>query len=327
VVRLVRTLVFPFGSWDFLNPMAEWEYHQTNGSVDLRTLAWGRGIGMKSTSVFKPLCVLITSLVLIICAPQAFARGGGHGGGGFGGGGFHGGGGGFHAGGAGWHGGYGGWRGGGYGGGWGGRGWGGYGWGGRGWGGYGWGGWGPGWGWGFGVGLGWGWVWGSYWGGYPYAYGYPYYPYYPSYYDGPYASALPGAYNTGYGDDSARQYSSTRDWDDGAGSLATTAATRPWRPSPDQLLSNPRPSYRTASLTTQQFAVLRPQARNVMQALQAMPPEARRRQVESGRYSAFSPEEQELFRKAAQLPPTHTAPTKNEGSVKGHLQLAAEPIP
>jgi hypothetical protein len=62
-------------------------------------------------------------------------------------------------------------------------------------------------------------------------------------------------------------------------------------------------SYQTASSTTKQLAALRPQARNVMRALLAMPPEARQRQVESGRYSNFSPEEQELFRKAAQLPP------------------------
>jgi hypothetical protein len=289
---------------------------------------------MKSTRVFKLLSVLITSLVLIVFAPQAFARGGGHGGGGFGGGGFHGGGGGFHGGGGGFHAGGAGWHGG-YGGGWGGHGWGGYGWGGRGWGGYGWGGWGPGWGWGFGIGLGWGWGWGSYWGGYPYAYGYPYYPYpyyypyYPSYYDGPYAStpSAPGPYNTNLGDDPRQQNSSSPDPEDDPASFASTKATTPWRPSPDQRLSNSRLSYRTASLTTQQLAGLRPQARNVMRALQAMPPEARRRQVESGRYSNFSPEEQELFRKAAQLPPAHTAPIKNEGSVKGHLQLTAAPIP
>ncbi len=311
---------------------------------------------MKRTSVFKPVSVLITSLVLIICAPQAFARGGGHGGGGFGGGGFHGGGGGFHGGGGGFHGGGGGFHGGGGGfhgggggfhggggwhsggyGGWhgGGYGWGGHGWGGHGWGGNGWGGWGSGWGWGFGAGFGWGLGWGSYWGGYPYAYPYPYYyypnPYYysydPYYYDGPYSSArqAPGPYNANTGGDWQQQDTSIHETDNRPASLVTTKATTPRPPVSSRSASNAGASYRTASFAGQQLAGLRPQARNVMQALLAMPPAARRRQVESGRYSSFSPEEQELFRKAAQLPAYLTAPNKNEGRAKGQLILARKP--
>jgi hypothetical protein len=271
---------------------------------------------MKSTSVFKPLCVLITSVVLTICAPQAFARGGGHGGGG----GFHGGGGfgGFHGGGGGFHGGGG--FGGFHGGGWGGGGWGGwrggYGWGGgRGWG------WGPGWGWGgFGIGFGtgFGWGWGSYWGGYPYAYGYPY-PYYSYPYD-PYYPY----YRYGYGPNaSAPQAPSAYDpynnvdYSGSAGYVTNQTATP--RPAAQRTVVA---SYQTAHSPMQQFAGLRPPARNVMQALLAMPPDARRRQVESGRYGSFSPEEQELFRKAAQLPPARTP--GDSGRAKGQLQLATE---
>jgi hypothetical protein len=41
---------------------------------------------------------------------------------------------------------------------------------------------------------------------------------------------------------------------------------------------------------------LRPAVRNAIRALRAMPPHARERQLSSGRYATFSPEEQELLR-------------------------------
>ena len=59
----------------------------------------------------------------------------------------------------------------------------------------------------------------------------------------------------------------------------------------------------------QQRTVPRQQVRNVIQALLAMPPEARRRQIESGRYRNFSPEEQELLNQVAHVSPRE--PQKN----------------
>ncbi|HXW89588.1 MAG TPA: hypothetical protein VEK33_03495 [Terriglobales bacterium] len=244
------------------------------------------------TPLFKSLCLLITTIALL-CVPQASFAGSGHGGGG----GFHGGGGGF---GGGFHGG-GGWRsygGIGWRGGYGGVGWrGGYG--GVGWrGGYGWRGWGyPSWGWGFRVGFGWGWGW--YWPTYPYVYVYPYYyPYYPYYgpYYGPYGYPPqdPGRDQGNRGDprdNSLQQDSDPRHPVSSSDRDVVTikAPTVPTR------FAN----YRTVTAIS---TVPRQEVRNVIQALQAMPPDARRRQIESGRYRDFSPEEQELLRRVAQTP-------------------------
>jgi hypothetical protein len=41
---------------------------------------------------------------------------------------------------------------------------------------------------------------------------------------------------------------------------------------------------------------------NSIRALRAMPPDARRRQINSGRYDNFSPEERELLNNALQAP-------------------------
>jgi hypothetical protein len=240
-------------------------------------------------SLLRTFWVVVTTIVLI-CIPQcSFASGGHgggggfHGGGGFGGGGFHGGGGfgggGFHGGG-GWH------------------GFGGYGFrGGYGWHGRGYPGWGYGWGWGLGIGFGWGW--GPYWGAYPYAYGYPYYypsysPYYPYY--GPY-SCPPGADSDCYRgqpephENPQRQNSSAPAQESSPGTSFLTANA----PRVPTTLAN----YRTG---TALFTAQRQEVRNVIQALQAMPPDARQRQIESGRYSNFSPEEQELLERVAQTP-------------------------
>jgi hypothetical protein len=238
---------------------------------------------MKTSGLLRVLCVLVTSVVLI-CTPESSFAAGGHGGGG---GGFHGGGfgGGFHG---------GGFRG--YHGGWGGTGWrGGYGWRGYGWGYPGWGWAYPGWGWGIGVGFGWGW-------GYPYAYGYPYYyyPYYPYY---PYY----------------RPDASPVDWDRYDGDNQDPRKNSPQRNSEPERptgASDKIPamtvSHTTAGdigsasywlLNYQQRTVPRQQVRNVIQALLAMPPEARRRQIESGRYRNFSSEEQELLNQVAQVSP------------------------
>jgi hypothetical protein len=260
---------------------------------------------MKKFNLLRVVCILVTSVVLI-CVPESSLASGGHGGGG--GGGFHGGGGfggGFHGGG------FGGYH----------AGWGGYGWRG-GWGGYGWRGWGyPGWG----VGVGFGWAWGSYWAGYPYAYGYPYYYPYDPYYGPPaYAPADPDRYNRGNGDpsdNSQRQNSSY---------------PMPERsPNVNDTPSMTFASHKTAGDTDsakywlsnyQQQTVPRQQVRNVIQALLAMPPEARRRQVESGRYRNFSPEEQELLNQVAQVSPREGPQKNTDGTKPAALRLTSQQV-
>jgi len=254
---------------------------------------------MKQRGLLKVLCIAVASVVLI-CTPELSFAAGGHGGGG---GGVHGGGfgGGFHGGGGGYH---GGWGGAGLRGGWGGYGWHG-GWGGYGWRGWGYPGWGRGWGWGVGVGFGWGW--GSYWAGYPYGYGYPYYyypyyPYYPYYGANTYAPENPDRYNGGDRDPrdhSQQQNSSYPDPERSPGvndqiptATLTSHKTAGDNVSAEYWLSN----YR-------QRTVPRQEVRNVIQALLAMPPEARRRQIESGRYKDFSPEELALLSQVGQVPP------------------------
>ena len=242
------------------------------------------------TRLFRTLFVLITTIVLI-CIPQASFAGPGHGGGG---GGFHGGGGGFgggfHGGGTAFHG-AAGWSGGRAGWGWGG----GWGWhGGWGWpAGWGWRGWGyPGWGWGFGVSIGWG----GYWPAYPYAYAYPYYyPYYPYY---PYPNYGPYGYPP---PDPGRSNQSPQNRDDDPQRQNSDDYAPPRFSRPDVVTikaptATPVSSYRTvAAIRT----VPGQRVENVIRALEAMPPEARRRQIESGRYSNLTPAEQELVRRVA----------------------------
>jgi hypothetical protein len=48
---------------------------------------------------------------------------------------------------------------------------------------------------------------------------------------------------------------------------------------------------------------LRPEVQNVIRALRAMPPAARQRALDSGRYANFSPQELKLVRQATGLPP------------------------
>jgi len=45
---------------------------------------------------------------------------------------------------------------------------------------------------------------------------------------------------------------------------------------------------------------MRPAVRNAIEALRAMPPDARQRQLDSGRYDSFSPEERELVNNTSQ---------------------------
>jgi hypothetical protein len=255
---------------------------------------------MKKSTSLRVLCALLV-LVVLSCAPiPAFAQ---RGGGGFhgGGGGFHGGGGhygyagggqfygGYHGGGYGWHGGYYGWRGGS----WGYPRWG----------------YGYGYGWGFSIGF----NWAPYGFGYPYAYGYgpwwggPYY-YSPYYYPYSVPPAYPYSYpnpNNGSGSVSAP--------DSGLNSHNNSPGRYSNSPNPSSMVNNvlapawPAPNYRTQSTAStvvvksmRQIPPARREVQNVIEALRAMPPGARQRQIDSGRYSSFSPEERELLNSLSQ---------------------------
>ena len=248
-------------------------------------------------------------------------------------GGFHGGGGGFRGSVGGFRGGrsygygggrYGGYNGRGY---FGGRG--GYGWRGRGWGypGY-------GWGWGLGFGLGWGWpYWDAYdygynpgW-GYSYPYNYPYCapgyecPYYGDYgdddppssdyrpqswrYGAPPsrrpAAEAPSAYSPGDTDyDSGRRILSidriaaipeNDPVVDSAGQQQASARVL----SAERITATPS-SYHVAMPAKRHDSALRPEMQNAMRALHEMPPFAREREIATGRYSQFSPQEKKVLR-------------------------------
>ena len=255
---------------------------------------------MKKIALLRVLCVIVACIALGSSPRPAFAQHGGHGGGG----GFHGGGGGYRGGVG--HYGYSsghssvGYHGGGYY-----VGHGGYGWHGGHWGhshyGYGYGG-----GWGWSLGFGW-----PYWGwGYPYGYGYSpwYYAPYPYYYpqycppgypcppsgndDPPPPSSGPksGSYYPGK---PSRPPASTPNTNSTASSVATLTSA--------PLLSTDRvtataTNYRVIPITTKQNPKLRPEVQSAMRALREMPPFAREREIETGRYSHFSPEERDLLR-------------------------------
>jgi len=287
---------------------------------------------MKQSTVLKVLCAALV-LVIIVWAPEsALAHSGGHGGGG--GGGFHGGGGGggYHGGGGGggYHGGGGYYGGGHY------HGSGYYGWHGGGGGSY-WGYPGYGYGWGFSIGF----NWGPFWDGYGYPYGYAAAPYYyPYYYPYPYyVPAAPAGYvnysspstndyadasgqNSSYAPDgySAQQASAAQQWSSPArqsnvptprsapaansltirnASYTSTAPRYPARP----IASTSSSNYQSASPTARQFQSLRPEVQNVIRALRAMPPAARERQIDSGRYGNLTPKELDIVRYAVNLPP------------------------
>jgi hypothetical protein len=76
----------------------------------------------------------------------------------------------------------------------------------------------------------------------------------------------------------------------------------------------------------QQHTVPRQQVRNVIQAFHAMPPEARRRQIESGRYRSFSPEEQKLLNQVAQVSPREQPQKNVDGTKPAALTLASQKV-
>ena len=248
---------------------------------------------MRKGTLIRMLCALIASVPLVCLPTLVLAQHGGHGGGGGfhggGGGGFHGGSGfygggghsygGYHGGSYGWHGGYGGWHGG-------------Y---------WGYPRYGYGYGWGFSIGFGWS----SYWPGYPYAYGYgPRWatPYYDPYAFGPYGYTYNGYGNVpgsnSYGNSPANS-PAPRDMNSAATNVALFASKGSNHAT--DATAGTANNYVLASSSTQQSPSRR-EVQNVIQALRAMPPDARRRQLDSGRYSAFSSEERSLLDNDSQPP-------------------------
>lgn len=215
-------------------------------------------------------------------------------------------------------------RGGAFGHGWGSRGWG--------WGGWGWGGWG--WGWGLGWGWNWGWPYWGYPGYYPYGYWYDPGPYYYPYGD----SYDPPSPVYRHPDDPNRQPSNrpvkSYYWIPALGSRDSggPSSNRPPAPSKDSVTPvpdrppdpNPPPTAnfetvavafrspaprRTREATTTNAAnselkgssaPLRREVLNAMRALREMPPYARDREIDHGRYSHFTPEERDLLRNLRQ---------------------------
>jgi len=65
--------------------------------------------------------------------------------------------------------------------------------------------------------------------------------------------------------------------------------------STDRITTTPS-NYQVAHSTTRQNPPVRHEVQSAMRALREMPPFAREREIETGRYSHFSPEERELLR-------------------------------
>ncbi len=247
------------------------------------------------------------SVALAGTPESASAQHGGHGGGG----GFHGGGGGFHGGGSvgGFHGGSGGFRGGG-----------------------GFGGFRGGYGYGLSFGFGFGPYWGY---PYSYGYGpwspYAYYPYSPYYYPDYYPDDPDYPGDNRYPRDN-RDECDYRHQDARPDACKPNNENTPAKPSStlvpesspesNYMITNPADPRPTVSLADYRSAApndppattnvvasnyqlsdsttgipsgLRPAMKNVIQALRAMPPDARQRQLNSGRYHSLSPEEREFL--------------------------------
>jgi len=168
--------------------------------------------------------------------------------------------------------------------------------------------------WGSGFGFGWPW-WGWGW-GYPSAYySSPWYgpsPYYDPSYSCPPGYSCPDNGNDGPpppppNSDPNSEYSPPRSSRTPVygGSICPTcgagdpdaAASRSTAPilSVDHLTATPS-SYRAARATSPQNSSLPPDVRNATRHLREMPPFARQREIETGRYSHFSPQKKQLLR-------------------------------
>ena len=186
--------------------------------------------------------------------------------------------------------------------------------------------------WGYGSGFSIGFSWGPFWGGYGYAYPYgyawapPYYPYYYPYYSYPYPYYAPADGPSGYA--SSYSNSSYVPGDAPASRPPSSAyAAHPAQPS-SAPASDGRPnvnypaihqasythpahsvttraarpsSQPPANSATHSLPPLSPAAQNVIRALRAMPPDARQRQIDSGRYNNLSSQELDIVKSAAGL--------------------------
>ena len=180
-------------------------------------------------------------------------------------------------------------------------------------GGYPWrGGWGyPRYGYGWGFGLGFGIGWGSYWGVYPYSYYGFYYPYYPAYYypsyPYPYYSwhfiSDSDSYSEGppVTPSSAPPPKSSPDWNSPAGNAAASTPAIPRYSSGTRTAQ--AAAYQQVESGLRQLSPDRRQVvENSISALRAMPPDARTRQIASGRFKSFSTEELRLLKVGSQVP-------------------------
>ena len=84
-------------------------------------------------------------------------------------------------------------------------------------------------------------------------------------------------------------------------SNAVTVMNASYRPG---AASQTATSYGPASHSIPPIREQRPAVQNVVRALRAMPPAARERQLASGRYNGFSPQEMKFVRYAADVPAT-----------------------
>jgi hypothetical protein len=78
---------------------------------------------------------------------------------------------------------------------------------------------------------------------------------------------------------------------------------------PSAVIAAGASNYLSDSTTQRPPSELRPGVRNVIQALRAMPPDARQRQLHSGRYQSLSPEEREFLTNATQPSQASATPT------------------
>jgi hypothetical protein len=164
-----------------------------------------------------------------------------------------------------------------------------------------------GWGWGYGFGFG-----GPYWPTYAYPYPYPYayywgapYPYYPFYYAPPNAT-YPAAPGDNDGAQSVPREGYVPKPDD------NPPPSDPDNPTRETVPDNHYATVPTMQLTAFHTAVpatsptssgpraetlaVRPEVRQAMRALGEMPPYAREREIEHGRYRNFSAQEKDLLR-------------------------------
>ncbi|HVP54746.1 MAG TPA: hypothetical protein VMU45_07095, partial [Candidatus Eisenbacteria bacterium] len=113
-------------------------------------------------------------------------------------------------------------------------------------------------------------------------------------------------YNNSVADDSAPQPSSAPapESDSNVNYLTIHEASYPRPARSSAMEPNTTPgSYRSSYSAASQLPPLRPAVQNVIRALLSMPPAARQRQIDSGRYSNLTPQELQIVRYVTGIPP------------------------